>query len=287
MRHLFERAVSIYRNNGPIDLYRAIRRFIIYGSFRDELLNIMPATEQLIRLYVRLGRKIQSTKFTDTDPLKILWVDPDKITYNVDSSEIPLRFGKVYSGDWDRTDLEFTDRTVYISLSAHFINGVSWDNTEYYHSKKRKLEQGKSTRGCTTIEDLPTYFGRIDSLYNTINEKGYKTQRQLASESPEATKRQNLDSPTPGTNEIGVCIGRDGELIRGYRGEHRLAIAKILGIERVPVQVLVRHSEWQRIRDHLRSNGQSSVLTSITDWNSNCKLHPDLLDLQCREHQEY
>ncbi len=284
MRHLFKRAISIYRNNGPIDLYRAIRRFIIYGSFRDEMLNLLPATEQLIRLYARLGRTVRPIKFTDTDPIKIMWVNPDKIIYNVDSPNIPLRFGKVYAGDWDQTDLKFIDRTVYQSLRAHFVHDVPWESTEYYHSKKRKLGQGKSTRGCTTIEDLPSYFDRIDTLYNAIKKNGYKTQRQLAKEFPEATKRQNLDSPTPGTNEIGVCIGRGGELIRGYRGEHRLAIAKILHIDQVPVQVLVRHLEWQHIRDRFRSRGQSAISTSITGWNTNSELHPDLVDLQFGNH---
>lgn len=279
MKHLFERAVSIYRNNGLIDLYRAIRRFVIYGSFRNELLNLLPATERFIRFYVQVGRKIRPTKFTDADPLKILWVNPNKITYNVNSPRIPLRFGKVYAGKWDKTDLKFKDRTVFQSLSSHFINGVPWEKTEYYQSKKRKLEQGKSTRGCTTIDDLPVYFDRIDTLYRRIDENGYKTQRQLVSEYPEATKRENLDSPTPGTNEIGVCIGRDGELIRGYRGEHRLVIAKILDIERVPVQVLVRHSEWQRIRDHLRTKGRSAISASIIDWTNNSEVHPDLMDL--------
>lgn len=278
IRQLFDRALSIYRDNGPLDLCRAAKRFVVHGSFRNELLNLFPATERGIRLYVRVGRRVRPSRFTDADPLKIVWIDPDEITYNVSDPSIPLRFGKVYGGDWDDTDRRFTDRPVYRCLDAHFTEGVPWDQTEYHRRKRRALERGRSTRGCTTVDDLPDYFARIDALYEAIDTEGYKTQRTLARESPAETTRQNLDAPTPGTNEIGVCIGRHGEPIRGYRGEHRLAIAKLLEIDRVPVQILVRHREWQRVRDRVRAGDVRTPAAGINEETA-LSSHPDLADL--------
>lgn len=45
-------------------------------------------------------------------------------------------------------------------------------------------------------------------------------------------------------NEITVDIGRNGELLYAGFGIHRLSIAKILGIEKVPVIVGMRHARY-------------------------------------------
>lgn len=270
MKQLFKRSVSIYRQNGLIDLLRAGRRFVVYGSLRNELLNLLPATKRLLRWYIRLGHIIKPSSFTDADPFKILWVDPDKISLDVSNCSVPMRFGKVYRGDWDRTKSDFKQRPVYRAMESHFRNGVPWEKTKYYKRKRKRLESGKSTRGCTTVEDLSHYFARFDDLFHSLETKGYKTQQELMDESPSVTSNQNLDAPIPELNEIGVCIGRDGELLRGYRGEHRLAIAKVADVDAVAVQVLVRHRKWQQLRDRLRKNTSSN--TTRTN-------HPDLDDL--------
>lgn len=243
---------------------------MVHGSLRNELLNLLPATKRVLRWYIQCGRVMYPSRFTDADPFKILWVDPDEITRDVSSCSIPMRFGKVYGGDWDRTNSRFKQRPVYRAMESHFRNGVPWDETEYYKGKRNRLESGKSTRGCTNVDDLPDYFARFDDLYHSLKTEGYKTQQELMDQSPIETVNQNLDAPIPELNEIGVCIGRDGELLRSYRGEHRLAIAKVADVDAVAVQVLVRHRKWQQLRDSLRKNPSSN--TTRTN-------HPDLDDL--------
>lgn len=44
-------------------------------------------------------------------------------------------------------------------------------------------------------------------------------------------------------NEILVDVGRDGELLL-VDGRHRLSIAKILGLDEIPVVKHVRHEQW-------------------------------------------
>lgn len=269
-KYLLQRSVSIYRKNGLVDLLRAGRRFVIHGSLRNELLNLLPATKCVLRWRIQCSRVIYPSRFTDANPFKILWVDPDEITRAVSSSSIPMRFGEVYGGDWDRTGSCFKQRPVYRAMESHFRNGVPWEETKYYNLKRNKLNTGKSTRGCVTVDDLPGYFARFDDIYNTLKTEGYKTQQELMRESPNETIIQNLDAPIPELNEIGVCIGRDGELLRRYRGEHRLAIAKVADVDAVAIQVLVRHTKWQRLRNTLRKN--PSANTTRTN-------HPDLDDL--------
>jgi len=45
-------------------------------------------------------------------------------------------------------------------------------------------------------------------------------------------------------DEIRIAIGRDGQLIRCASGRHRLAVAKILGIAKIPAVVQIEHKAW-------------------------------------------
>jgi hypothetical protein len=93
--------------------------------------------------------------------------------------------------------------------------------------------------------------------------------------------------PRPGKKEEGVTniiafIGRDGEIIFSGRGWHRLCIAKFLKVPRVPIDVLVRHSKWQQIREEI---ARSESLVSLSDDARKHLSHPDLAGLLCGSHR--
>jgi len=69
--------------------------------------------------------------------------------------------------------------------------------------------------------------------------------------------------------EITVLIGRDGQLVL-HDGAHRLTIAWILGLDTIPVNVLIRHERWQQIRDMITNQETDSKKYST---------HPDLNEL--------
>jgi hypothetical protein len=73
--------------------------------------------------------------------------------------------------------------------------------------------------------------------------------------------------------EIAVNVGRDGELIF-QDGRNRHVIARILELEEVPVVVLVRHEQWQRLRDRI-ARGELTA----SDLPADLRTHPDLVDL--------
>lgn len=280
MKDQLNRAHSIYRDNGALELAHAIKKYVEYGSFRDDLLSLLPATEKLLKMRIRAGRYYNPKRFTEADPFKILWIDPDQIVYDISDTDVPPKFGHVYGGTWDQTTSMFSDRPVYQAMYSHFVEDISWEETAYYKRKKSKLEAGRSTRGCTDINDLPMYFNRFDELYKSLQNQGYKSQQTLARKAPAETANQNLDAPTPSLNEIGVCIGRNGSFLRRFRGEHRLAIAKVADVDKVAVQVLARHREWQQLRERILSGDQSSICPSIAgNWDTQSTLHPDLTEL--------
>jgi len=272
LKYLFSRLLSLYFELGIQGVLQGMKKYFKYGSFRDDLIRILPVTERITRYYIMIGHLLFHSRYTDADPLKIIWVDPGQIEYDVSNTDLPRRFGRVCGGNWDQTDHKFTEKSTYRSLERHLLDGVPWEETHYYQRKRDKLERGKPTRGCSSIDDLSEYFGQIDSLYSSIIEDGYKTQRTLYSQKPRETTRKNLDAPIASMNEIGVSIGRDGTLFRHYRGAHRLTIAKIANIDSVPIQVLVRHRSWQSIRDEIRNSNTPVQCNRYSD-------HPDLSDI--------
>ena len=60
--------------------------------------------------------------------------------------------------------------------------------------------------------------------------------------------------------------------MRNNDGKHRIILARILGIPSVPARVLVRHRQWQIVRDAVRRGNDEVLVRSHAH-------HPDLQDL--------
>ena len=76
------------------------------------------------------------------------------------------------------------------------------------------------------------YNDKVDKLYDSI-------------------KKEGIILPSKDRPEIDfiyVHIGRGGEMIWTAGGNHRLFIAKLLDVDRIPVRVWWRHKKWQEIR---------------------------------------
>ncbi|SDM32711.1 hypothetical protein [Halarsenatibacter silvermanii] len=209
--------------------------------------------------------KMHIRGYTDATVDKILWVNPDDIVFETNSSIYYSSLNKrgvIFSGKWDLNLNKFTERIPYRSLKKHFVDGIIWEQTEYYKLRVRG-EYGTLKRK----EKIDQYFFLIDKLYENIQKKGYKLSKNVASE----TKESWLSSP----GEIKINLGRYGGLIWHFEGQHRLSIAKILGLKRVPVKVLARHKKWQDIRDNIKYASNLSRKKKLRKYLE----HPDLLDL--------
>jgi hypothetical protein len=182
-------------------------------------------------------------------------VDPAKITYTMDSQSfhgstnpsprpkdwefsIRIYHGLVKDGGWDSLERKFNELDFYESYRERVINGTSWDKLYYYQRVWRQIENGVVKWGCKNKKDLDRRCQRLDDIYNDIKQNGCKSRAMLAEEAGGNIK---LD----GDDEIGVNIGRQGDIIFN-NGRHRLALAKIAGVDRVPVQINVRHKEWEK-----------------------------------------
>lgn len=170
--------------------------------------------------------------------------------------------GAVIGGDWDVTGgLPFTERASFEAVRDHFVAGVPWPETAWFRQVAAALEAGQRKWGCSTLEELEGRCDDINGLFEAIRRDGYKTQQELGPRRPRSS-------------EVEVGIGRDGRYIF-LDGRHRLAIARILGLESIPVRVVARHAEWQAFRDELREwaaeQGSGRLYQRID--------HPDLADI--------
>ena len=148
----------------------------------------------------------------------------------------------ILDGDWDLETVEPIDR--YLdwypcgsTVRQLFVERRRVDELDEYRTMIDDLAAGASPKGARTRDEVVEYFASIIRLHDDIRSNGYRSQTELGTARP--------------TDEIVVHIGRDG-VIRKMQGSghHRLAIARLLGVEAVPVVVRGVHSElvvtWRR-----------------------------------------
>ncbi|WP_253737007.1 hypothetical protein [Halohasta salina] len=245
------------------------------------------------RLFVDATRlRVRLRHAAPTDPYRLYRVDPAAIIDSISWQELtpdrgeaiphPLRLpnyhfaGGVLSGDWDVDRHPFADSVVYRSFRAHFEVGVPWPETDLYGQCLDTIDAGGTPWGCTTPADVDRRCREIDRLYERVDREGYRTQAELlasGSDAPLDHARPNKYTRTV-DGEIALVVGRDGELLF-YDGRNRLAIAKLLELETVPVVILARHSQWQALRDRVAAGERS--LAGVPD---RLQSHPDLVDLR-------
>lgn len=180
----------------------------------------------------------------------IQYVPPEEIQYvtyrdssldyghgylDVGAFDILTRSGQKVDGNWDRQEIEFAELYVHNAIKNRFLNDRDWDETRYFESMASAIDDGEEPWGCTSIDDLWKRCQYIESLFEHIRDNGYKSQRSLGK--------------VP-VDEVTVNIGQDGTLFFND-GRHRLSIAKILGLETIPVRILVTHPQF---------NGNPTVL---------------------------
>jgi len=100
----------------------------------------------------------------------------------------------------------------------------------------------------------------LDNLFKSIRDDGYRSNAAAYHEM--ATGDNKFEDAYANHLDPLVAISRTGE-IYWLEGYHRFAIASILELEEIPVYVLCRHEEWQRVRDALSTEPSSSLSSEL------------------------
>lgn len=154
-----------------------------------------------------------------------VWIDPQQIRFKI-SPHNDLR--GVASGDWD-LDRRFplSEAVKHRAIVQRYSEGLRWEDTDLFKDVYSRRIRNEPIRGEATLEGLlAQYYGRVDSMFKSLKRKGFKK-----------------GGPLPR-----LLIGRDGEIFIGNQGNHRLAMAQVLGLERFAGEILCRHSEFRQSR---------------------------------------
>jgi len=170
------------------------------------------------------------------DVFEVCWVDPEDINYvsAIDEDEFVynLRYGRFIGGSWDQQGKDIEDLELFQELRKYLDNS-SWEDTNLY-----ELFMEREKKWCSSKEERKK---AVDRLIEVIQQEGYKTQRELLQENPKDVLKKCNDTLFPQLNEIQVSVGRNGELFWETNGQHRLILAKLLELDKIPVLVRARH----------------------------------------------
>ena len=166
-----------------------------------------------------------------------IWVDPRKMTriYTRNPSQSPdfkrRHSGMVIGGSWDRAT-EPLDRSWKIAACLeHFRNGKPWDVTGVYDRMADMIRTRGQFDSCRNMDDIVARYQKVDALYSDIRENGFRDETVLGRSGPRLPEG------------VFVHIDRTGAPIFGAIGNHRVGIARALGLTRIPAQLGVVHPD--------------------------------------------
>jgi len=132
----------------------------------------------------------------------------------------------IIGGDWDLNRCRLSETEKHRSCVQHYVHGIPWERTVLFLGEYAgRIAAGEIIRGATTIEDLAErYRMRLDPVFESLKTHGFRLYDDA----------KTIVLPN-------VHIGRDGAAILGSNGNHRVAMAKIIGIEHVLAHVQAVH----------------------------------------------
>lgn len=155
-------------------------------------------------------------------------------------------------GDWDRDVFPFREHDTYrllaTLLTSDFDPDCAFEPLVFYYQRR-----GQPAPRDKAEYKLHAYLAEYSQLARNMREKGY--QAGLA------------------RDEIGVAIGRGGDLIKTSGGNHRLALAQLLALPEVVAEVRFSHVDrlpkgprWGgRVDEGIRNDLVTSGYQLVTD----------------------
>lgn len=279
--NLVKRSFETLEKKGIIQLLRSGYEYTCSFSrqlkYKREWKNSAPRANELIKINPQEITHLQVPFFMNYLPDKRgLYILDGSWDTNLLNKKVITRTSNQYNHQPQIAPFE--NYVFFTSVKNHFENGISWEETDiwdhivnqnnwcdkrYFHNNNNDESNKKA------LEQL----NKMDSLYKSIKQHGYLTQKELKDQNPsnfsECLQANSL------RNEIIVNIGRHGKIIFD-EGKHRLCVVKSMDIDHIPVRVFVRHRQWQELRDEVANASSKSELSKNAQSNLN---HPDIKKL--------
>jgi hypothetical protein len=150
-----------------------------------------------------------------------VWVRPETIEFKISPHDDLAKFAP---GDWDlERRYPLKEAVKHRSITQRYIEGRPWEETDLFKSNyARRFKAGDSIRGERTMKGLVAqYYDRVDGMFESLKRDGFRIERKTALPK--------------------LLIGRAGEIFIGNQGNHRLAMAKVLGLKQIAGEIICRH----------------------------------------------
>lgn len=139
------------------------------------------------------------------------------------------RTGQVLEGAWDQHRTTFVATRKFKACRARFRDGASWEESGIIAYSLRRIAKSGPFDDCTTQDDVIARYAALDALWQVVKEQG-----------------QLPPAPRHARDGILVHVDRDGRPLFGNQGFHRLAIAKLAGLEQITVSLGLVHQDALR-----------------------------------------
>jgi hypothetical protein len=148
----------------------------------------------------------------------VIWVNAARIRFKITPHD-DLRGTK--GGDWDiERRYPLTAAVKHRAIVQRYRDGKRWEETDLFADNYARRIRQEPIRGCATMSELlAQYYSRVDGMFEDLKRKGFQDCHPLPK----------------------LLIGRDGEVFIGNQGNHRLAMAQVIGLERIAGEVICRH----------------------------------------------
>ncbi|MCC5960516.1 MAG: hypothetical protein JJU08_14385 [Rhodobacteraceae bacterium] len=144
------------------------------------------------------------------------------------------KIGKLFRpGDWDLrkspvSKVQKSDPR-YLFYKEYFFENVSIKDTTAYHYHRERQSRGNPRLGFETKERLLAQLQGYVRIFRDIEKDGKVTPGY------QLMGRRG--------NEIGCIMGRDGNIMKLAGGNNRFAIASVLQLPTVPIQIYFMHMD--------------------------------------------
>ncbi|MCH8553297.1 MAG: hypothetical protein LAT62_15265 [Natronospirillum sp.] len=190
------------------------------------------------RLVCRGRDGVNRLRFGAAGPLaaECLYIDPLQVRHFIESRVTRHDTGRVLAGDWDDKRQPIDALPKIAICNRHFAEGLSWEAAGAYEHMAKLLQKKKAPDGCRNMEDVHRRYAALDDFYARLQQGApYLTKQALGG------KRRLREE-----GGVYIHVGHDGALLFGKRGCHRLAIARLLKLPAIPVQLGVVHAQAVR-----------------------------------------
>ena len=146
--------------------------------------------------------------------------------------EDPFGNTKINNFNWDKKPgVLFTKLLEFEALKNHYLGKQNWKNSKFAKRNVNYINKKNSVRGFTNSKVyLSMREKQIDILFNSILKKGIFPNK--------ITKKKSITN-----DNISVVLTKNKELYFNNIGHHRLSIAKILKLDKIPIKIVVAKSE--------------------------------------------